>query len=624
MNHYRNLLTLLCISLLPALISAQSPAPSRKTSSTRKSSAPGPGADPLIAERRQVAISLLTSMAVEARSYRDETLRARVQARIADALWDEDKENARALFRRAWDAAEAVEMQAPGASAPSIPGRTSKSRPTRPRVNLRGEILRLASRRDYALGEEFLAKLTATKKDESATNDSGGGSQALSPAEIAERLRLAREFLETGNLERALQFADPAMTQVSMSAIQFLVGLRDKNPTIADQRFATFLSLAAADSASDANTVSLLTSYAFTPSIYLTVSNTGIPSSMSYAPQPPPQLAPALRARFFNVAANILLRPFAQMDQSSAGRSGTYFIATRLYPLFQQHAPNLAGAISAQLAALGPQASQATARSSEWVNQGMTPGDTVDDRIGDELKDRLDRAQDADARDRAYGFAAVKAADAGDPRAQEFVDKIEDLNTRKGLRSFVDYSLIGTLLRKKNADEAIQLARKSELTHAQRTYVLTRAGAIVAVAEPSRGMEILGEALAEARRIDAGRPERAYALVALLAQFSRIDKVRAWELVDETIKAANNVADFTGENGNTSLMLQGKFSVQMSIEMASATDLPQSFVALAQDDLYQAINVGKSFSGEAPRTLATLAIARSILEEKPAIPVSLQ
>jgi hypothetical protein len=616
MIQQRNHIAVLCMFLFPICVAAQAPARSKQAVATKKSSG-GSVADAVVAEKRQVAISLLTSMAIEARSYRDESLRARVQARVADALWTEEQENARSLFRRAWEAAEAVETQAPAPSGPSVPGRMSNNRPPRIRTNLRAEILRLAARRDHALGEEFLTKLTGPKKDDAApSSDSSSNSQSLSQAEIAERLRLANEFLEADNVERAIQFADPALTQVSMSAIQFLVALRDKNPAFGDQRFAALLSLAAADGASDANTVSLLTSYAFTPSIYLNVSNTGIPSSMSYGPHPAPDLSPSLRARFFTVAANILLRPFAQLDQSSAGRTGTYFIATRLYPLFQQHAADLAPAISAQLAALGPQESKANVRSSEWLNQGMTPDDPAGDRITDELKDRLDRAQGVDARDRAYAFAAMRAADSGDPRALEFVDKIEDLNTRNGIRSFVSYNVIGALLRKKNADEAIQLARKSNLTHAQLAHVLTQAGEIVARTERSRGMEILGEALAEARRIDAGRPERAYALVALLAQFSAHDKVRAWELVDETIKAANAVADFTGENGNTSLILQGKFSIQMGIEMASATDLPDSFVALAEDDFYQAMNLGKNFSGDAPRALSTLAIARAILQEK--------
>ncbi|HSE23022.1 MAG TPA: hypothetical protein VLB68_15250, partial [Pyrinomonadaceae bacterium] len=49
---------------------------------------------------------LLVSLASDARSFRDQTLRARSLARIADALWDIDAEQGRTLFRKAWEAAE--------------------------------------------------------------------------------------------------------------------------------------------------------------------------------------------------------------------------------------------------------------------------------------------------------------------------------------------------------------------------------------------------------------------------------------------------------------------------------------------------------------------------------------
>ena len=63
--------------------------------------------DDAAAQRRIFAVSLVTSLAAEARSYRDRALRPRVLARAADALWDADKDAALLLFRRAWEAAEA-------------------------------------------------------------------------------------------------------------------------------------------------------------------------------------------------------------------------------------------------------------------------------------------------------------------------------------------------------------------------------------------------------------------------------------------------------------------------------------------------------------------------------------
>jgi hypothetical protein len=93
--------------------------------------------------------------------------------------------------------------------------------------------------------------------------------------------------------------------------------------------------------------------------------------------------------------------------------------------------------------------------------------------------------------------------------------------------------------------------------------------------------------------------------------------VRTWELVGETVKATNAIADYTGESGRTTWNLEGKFSISMSIELSSPTDLSESFATFAEDDFYQAINLSKNFTSDAARAVATLAIARATLEEKP-------
>src|SRR3989440_5061295 len=166
MSHLR--LTSLSLLLLCTFANAQTGAPSR-TKPTPESVAPRE-VDPEIQQRRSIALSSLQSLAIEARSYRDEPLRARVQARVADALWDQDKEGARSLFRRAWDVAETLETGT-AAATQSAPGRLAQNRPTRPRANLRREILQLAAHRDRALGEEFLRNLTAKDQAQAAQSN---------------------------------------------------------------------------------------------------------------------------------------------------------------------------------------------------------------------------------------------------------------------------------------------------------------------------------------------------------------------------------------------------------------------------------------------------------------------
>src|SRR6185295_4282298 len=183
-----NRLRFAALSLLLASVSHQAQTPSPRPPKEAKQPPATKELDPETVQRRSVALSMLESLAIEARSYREEPLRARVQARIADALWDQDKETARSLFRRAWEVAEAVENSA-ATSTVSTPGRVSQNRPARPRMNLRREILQLAARRDHLLGEEFLRKLNAKDQKDQANNSTASRPE-ISDAEMAERLRL--------------------------------------------------------------------------------------------------------------------------------------------------------------------------------------------------------------------------------------------------------------------------------------------------------------------------------------------------------------------------------------------------------------------------------------------------
>src|SRR5438132_10455745 len=165
----------------------------------------------IIRERRANAQSLLISLASDAGSFKDQRLRARTLARVADALWDTDPERGRALFRRAWDAAETADKESQQQLQPEIQqqkaktgGNVAVSGPP----NLRGEVLRLAARRDRALGEEFLGKLKSEKLQESTEAADKLKSNPLNASETqSQRLNLARQLLDT-DVERAPQFAD--------------------------------------------------------------------------------------------------------------------------------------------------------------------------------------------------------------------------------------------------------------------------------------------------------------------------------------------------------------------------------------------------------------------------------
>ncbi|HLM55499.1 MAG TPA: hypothetical protein VK422_05180, partial [Pyrinomonadaceae bacterium] len=470
MAHFsRPLSFILTLTFLITTAGAQQPAAQQ---ATKKPAAKGAAAaDPMEEVRRSAAASMVSSLAVEARAFRDPVLRARVQARAADVLWEAEKEQARDLFRRAWDAATAADEQLGEKLAREASRRGPSSRVA---GSIRREVLALAARRDAELGNEFLAQLDESKKVEAgeatataaataAASASAAPAQPFNPddppANMTQRLNLAQQLLEDGDVERAMQFADPALYPVNTFGMRFLNSLREKNAAAADQRFSALLARAAGDPAADANSVSLLSSYPFTPFLYITVRPTGSSHTRQMrgniaAPQ---DFDPKLRAAFLNTAAQILLRPLppADQDRSTSGRMGAYVVATRMAPFFEQFMPDKAPAIRARQSQL----TQETAgiggeRDPEILTRGIVPEKPGEDRVQEALS-RAERAKDPGERDRFYFEAAMPMVSRDPEKAREYANKIEDLDLRKQVLSFIAFRLVQDAIRGKQGEEAL-------------------------------------------------------------------------------------------------------------------------------------------------------------------------
>ena len=573
------------------------------------------------AQQRTVAISLVTSLADEARSFKDQTRRARVQARAADVLWDTEPERARELFRRAWEAADIVDAEAAKKRAEEMKRMEAEGGQVvvRGGPDLRSEVLRLVAKRDRKLGEEFLKALDEAaekERSEAATNQRNnigsrfGGSQ---------RLQLARRLVEDGEVQRALEFARPALNAVNADSIFFLSALREKNAQLADAAFTNLLVIAASDPNSDANTVSGLSSYLFTPFLYVTFEKEGGSNqSRQRGPTPAPEVDAALRSNFLKVAFNILMQPVPAPDQdrSTSGRTGKYLMIKRLLPLFEQYAADLAPSLRTQMTALAsyvpPDMQQGENRA---VNVGIQPESSEGDPL-QRMQERLDRASKSEDRDAIYADYAVALSQDGDPRGKDLVDKIENAELRKSVKAYTDFQLVQFAIRKKDVAEVTRLVKSADLTSIQKVWALTSSAKFVIAAERSRAADMLEEALAESRRISAGDPDRARALTAVAVGFGEIDRVRSWEILGEVVKAANSAEAYTGEDSRISSRLQTRFMVVATNSTAEDFDLLAVFRHLARADLLRAIQLAKTFTGEAPRAVATLAIARSVLEKR--------
>lgn len=605
-----------------SLTTAQTPSQTPKSLDARQTKSRA-ATDPAAVVRRQMAVSLITSLADEARNFRDETLRARVQARAADVLWQTDRTSARELFRKAWEAATVADTQA----RDRYQERLREAKTAAPPRNLRVEILKLTSQRDRALGDEFLAALTEDNDREAKLTTASDKTQLSCPAPtkvaplaVTQRLGLATQLLAAGDAARAMQVASPALGCVSIPALNFLSGLRDKDAEKADLLYRGLLSRVAADEAADANTVSLLSSYVLTPFLYITVDRKGVMSANQFARTVrPPDTPPTLRRAFFNVAAEVLLRPvlLPYADTTSSGRPGAYFITARLLPLFEQYAPDKAAALHAQLGALSPDAPEMFRNGKhELLTKGLTPENSAR-VVPEDVESAAERLTNPADRDALYASAAINAAQKNDPQARSLADKIKDDELRRRVYSFVDFAAVNDAVSKKKVEEVVRLARGGELTNMQRVLALTQAARMLLKTDVTRANQLLDESLGFAQRINADSQERVRALMPIVSTLLQFDRPRAWEVMNEVTKAANAAKEFSGEDNQMLVEIRLKDNSFVTSADTPSLDLSAVFGVLAKEDMTRAVEVARAFKSESPRAVSMLAIVRSVLEEKP-------
>ena len=581
---------------------------------------PNAAAEALAAERRTFVVSQLISLADEARTYKEVGLRAQVLVRVADALWNTDTDAARRIFRRAWEAAEVADNEESNAKVEDRQMQMVAALRRLGGVNKRNEVLRVVARRDQALAEEFLSKL------KELTSDGADSKSRTSSEDLTRRLQLARRLLEDGAVDQAVAFAVPALVQVNQDSIGFLSSLRTKRPETADQKYTLLMTRAEFDPASDANTVSLLSSYAFTPGYYMiyNADGTSVWGFEDATQKPPPNLPAEVRAMFFKVAGGILLRPLPPIDQdtTTSGRKGKYAVIKKLLPMFDQYAPDSATALRAQLTALatelpkgGTDEQRQTSQTSKFGPPSLpSPADVLE-----RMQEQLDHAKTSKDRDFICRQAAAELAEQGDARAIDISNKIDDAKMRNEVRTYVDFELAKFALKKKNFSEAVRLARKGQLTHLQRGWVFLQVVRLLAKDETPDKSEItalLEETVEVARRMDDGDPDKARVFFGVATQFFPVDEVRTWDLVSESIKAANAAEKFTGDK--TSI-----FSMPLSMKAGTAFDtigeegfgIAPVMRLLANNDLNRSLEVVRSFKRDGPRAMGILAIASAILEK---------
>jgi hypothetical protein len=210
------------------------------------------------------------------------------------------------------------------------------------------------------------------------------------------------------------------------------------------------------------------------------------------------------------------------------------------------------------------------------------------------------------------GYAAVK----GDMRAREFASKVSDPEVRKQVQAYFDGQLAIYAVSKKLADPGLELVHKGDLTQPIKVWVLTESAKSLGKTDKEKALELVEEAITEARRIEVSDPALPQALIAVANALKVIDAGRVWDAAFDAVKAANSAEGFTGEDAVFVLKFQSKNGSSVNTNDAPDFNLEGIFRDLAVLDYDRAVELARGFEAEGPRAVATIAIARAILEPK--------
>ena len=254
-------------------------------------------------------------------------------------------------------------------------------------------------------------------------------------------------------------------------------------------------------------------------------------------------------------------------------------------------------------------------RDEEWISKGIKPEKPSQERE-QAIMDRIERAKTSAERDTLYMQLAFLAANKGEMRARDFVSKIEDTEMRKQAQAYIDASLTVYYVTRKHPDQALELVHKGDLSHVHKAWVLTECAKLLAKTDRQKALDVVEEAAAEARRIDGSDPAQPRALIAVANALKVIEPTRVWDATFDAVKAANSAEGFTGEDGELVMKFQSKGQSSVRTNDVPEFDLDGIFRDLAAWDYDRAVELARGFQGEGPRAVATIAIARAILEPK--------
>jgi hypothetical protein len=563
---------------------------------------------------QQRALLLVKQQLDESKNLDQPVARITILIRAADLLWP--YERARAVFTEAFELATQYFRQRGDETV------LEKSLHVQ-LPDQRFRVLTAIAKRDAV----WAKRLAQTAAEESVRDAEKTAQGASGNRNIGEKLTGTALSLLEVDRETAINFARSSLRYPAAAALPtFLFKLAETDRATADQMF---LEALAAYAQGEMRDLYYLSVYPFA----LNDAISFVSPSMYYIPPKSFASNPKLQEAFLQTLFARIERSLKETSEAVGtnsavssetseylpGLASVAVALNKLEPLVAQHQPAYAERLANLKTSVG-----ATLNASQQAQVAGEAQVLEDARRDEQLSvedlferkvEQIEKESNADKRDFLIAQIVLISLTAESARVEKLLDIVSDTKLQGQLRNWFYFRRAQHAIYEGLFDEATRLAAKvEELDH--RAYLLfENASAIVKrLNDKSRVRELLDEVAAAATKAP-NTIEKARTLLGVAYLFSKLDPLRASEVMSEAIKTINRLdhPDFT--NTSITRAIEGRlFSMFAGYDMPGI-NLENALRELGAKDFEGALWLSKNLEDKALRATAVLALSTPCLDK---------
>ncbi len=592
-----------------------------------------------MSERQRRGVDIIKNAASEASSLDDRRSSIRILGKAADALWEKDKEYSRQLFRKAFEDALEYHNDVKDDGLERMTRNLYMSHP-----DIRLEIIRLVSRRDVRLSQEFIDRYTEEKlREEKERRQIANSNSKVSfdpafgqvDAASGDKLHLVEQLLEVDK-KAAIELGGKAfISGIPQAAGYFFTMLAEKDRAAADQLYSMALERLKNDNAPVPGQLLLLSAYPFGDNQVWISSGQGV--NMYKFPVPPNfKIDQALINRFFSVSFYVISRnvelDVAQLPDASARLGAALFAIRVIEPKVAQFQPKLLNSWLELGMRLSAKVADIKLR--DGVEKDFQ--DIAKERQAETTRDLSDKAQqllneaqkttDPNRRDELYQDAAFEAdLNSDTDKALNIADRISNVDLRRETKSWINFNAASRAINDNRLDEARYYANEV-IAADERAYLFSEmARSSLGRNDKERAQILLEEALQNSSAAD-DTAEKLRALLVLASVYATIDQERSFQIISTAIVTANRILEYKPERARLVRKFESRSGKKSRVVVQQSQDLDLGTVlsTLARKDFDRALVIAQSLENQSLRLMTLIAVSSSVFarDEKPSANVT--